>query len=170
MIAIAEFSGYCRGNPVKISRNLRAVGGRIVSYDSETRVIMGTLRINILNTQELEMKRKLFEESVLRDISDCRLWIKIVPETEISPRLRKRSIMKVSSNTSEVLVLRLKNYVYALWNQKKAGTTRLIPVSEVARWYPGELSELVYSCEKLSELLNNIREDLIEIVRGDKQE
>ncbi|MEM1623059.1 MAG: hypothetical protein QW780_00870 [Sulfolobales archaeon] len=168
MLAIAEFSGLCRGNPVRFSRDLEMVGGRVVSYDPGTGVVMGTLKVNILDVRDLENKKRFFVEHILKNVSDCRLWVKVVLSSESCARFRKISVIRMSSKTSEALMVKLKNYVYALWCRSGARTARLTIVSDVASWRPGELTEMVCSCEKMPKLLDDIREDLIVVVRGDQ--
>lgn len=160
MIAIVEFSGRCRGNPVKVSRVLRAGGGRVVSYDPGTGVIMGTLRVRVLDPADLEGKASLLIESVRGDIDDCRLWVKVIVGEEQMPPLYRRGVMKTSSGPSEVVIVRLKHYTYSLWRRRGAKAARLVPVSRSDLWTPGAITELAHPCEGLLGLLNEIRDDL----------
>ncbi|MEM1893142.1 MAG: hypothetical protein QXT76_03240 [Sulfolobales archaeon] len=169
MLAVAEFSGLCRGNPVRISRDLETVSGRIVSYDPGMGVVIGTFKVDILDVRDLENKKKLFMEHILKDVSDCRLWVKIVLSSELCARFRKISTIRLSSRTSEALIVKLKNYVYALWCRSGARTARLTVLSDVASWRPGELTEIVCSCEKMPKLFDDIREDLMMVVEGTQE-
>lgn len=160
MIVVVEFSGRCRGNPVKVSRILRMGGGRIVSYDPGTGVLMGTLKVNVLDPADLERKARLLTESMRKDIDDCRFWVKVVLSVEQALSLYKKSVMKTSSNSSEAVIVRLGNYAYSLWRQRRASTAKLVPISRSDQWYPGAITELVRPCDELPELLSEIREDL----------
>ncbi len=165
VVAIVEFSGRC-GNPVVVSKNLRAMGGRLASYDPGTGVVMGAFRVKVSDPGDFERKKSLFIDGVAPMVDDCRLWVRAVLGAELLPLLRKRSVMRVPSEVAELLVVKLENYVYSLWIRRGAGALRLVPVSEVARWRPGDFAEPARPCEELPGLLDSIREDLAEALRS----
>lgn len=163
-MAIVEFSGRCLGNPIEVSRNLAIIGGRVVSYDPGTDILTGKFRVSILETQDVEKKQSFFIEKILRDMDDCRVWVRILLDTRLERHLRSMTIMKISSGDTKVLVVRLTNYVYALWSRKGAGVIRLTPLALSTLEHPGDLTELAYPCEKLPELMSKIRKDLSDLV------
>lgn len=163
-MAIVEFSGRCLGNPIRVSRNLSTIGGQIVSYIPGTDILTGKFRVKILETQDVEKKQSFFIEKILRDMSDCRVWVRILVNARLERHLNNMSTIKISSGDIKVLVVRLTNYVYALRSRKGAGAIRLTPLTLTTLEHPGDLTELAYPCEKLSELMSKIREDLSDLI------
>ncbi|MEM2751523.1 MAG: hypothetical protein QXI94_00335 [Sulfolobales archaeon] len=149
---------------MRVSRNLEILGGRVVSYDPGTSVVMGTFKVDMLDLQDLEKKKRFFIEHVLRDLADCRLWVKMVLSSDLCARFRRVSMVRISSSTSEALVVKLKNYVYALWCRGEARTARLTMISNTTNWRHGELVEIAHTCEKMPKLLDDIREDLMMVI------
>ncbi|MCS7099230.1 MAG: hypothetical protein RMH84_05195 [Sulfolobales archaeon] len=168
MIAVAEFSGRCRGNPARISKFIHELGGRVTSYIPETSVIMGFLRINVLDPQEVEKKCRLFTENVAGSVDDCRIWIRISLDAKLGEALRKMESIKLSSNTTNVSIVKLANNVYALWRRRRTERTKLTLLSQSVKSHPGDLSELSVSCGELHKLLSSIREDFLKLVESEK--
>lgn len=168
MIAVVEFSGRCRGNPVRISKLLHELSGRITSYIPEAGVIMGFFRINILDPQEVEKGCRLFAENVASSVDDCRARIRILLDSRLGEALRKAESIKISSSSANVSVIKLANNVYALWHRRGAEHIKLTLLPRSAGSYFGDLSELSVSCGELHELLSGIREDLLKLVENEK--
>ncbi|MCX8184235.1 MAG: hypothetical protein RMI56_05075 [Sulfolobales archaeon] len=168
VIAVAEFSGRCRGSPVRISKLVHELGGRVTSYIPETGVIMGFFRINVLDSQEVEKKCKSFVENAAGDIDDCRVWIRILLDVKLGETLCKAGSIKLSSSTANVSIVRLANNVYALWRHRRTDHVKVTLLSQTLRPHPGDLSELSISCGELHKLLGSIREDLLKLVESKK--
>jgi len=162
-VVLVEFSGVCRENPVRLMRMLREVGGRVVSYDSGSRLLTGTLRLALEAGQGLDMGVWSVLEELLRGLDGCRVWAKIVLRDYRAEVLSRLRTMKFVSSSGEVLVVKLPNYTYTLWVDRKSGSARMVPIGSSSIRLPGDLSEISYPCEKASELIRGLRDDFIQV-------
>lgn len=162
---LVEFSGICRDNPVRLMRVLREAGGRVVSYDSGTRMFIGTLRLIPTIGQEHDKKIRDSLENVFKGLDSCRVWAKIVLMNYRVDALGRLQVMKSASSSGEVLIVKLPNFTYALWADRKSSNARMAPIGPPSMKLPGDLSEISYPCEEASELIQKLLHDLTYILR-----
>lgn len=160
---LVEFSGICRDNPVRLMRMLREAGGRVVSYDSGSRMLIGTLRLAPAIGQVLDERARDFLEGIFRGLDSCRVWARIILVNYRAEVLGRFQTTKMASSSGEVLIVKLHNFTYALWADRKSGNARMVPIGPSSMKLPGDLSEISYPCEEASELIQKLLSDLTHI-------
>jgi len=166
MVAVVEFSGLCRANPVRLSKELGRASARVVSYDLSSGVLVATLRLNLLDPGDVESRARFLADVAARELLGCRAWVKVIaPETLWRP-LSRYAVARLSSAEGSVYVVRLPGYYYTVQRTTR-GTARLrlVPVARSESSFYGDLSGLTFPCEEAVEHLTQILMDLKEVSR-----
>jgi hypothetical protein len=159
--AIVEFSGLCRVNPVRLSKELGVVGARVVSHDVSSGVVVATLRLNLLNPGDAESRARFLAEVVSRELLGCRAWVKVVTSGDLWGLLSRFTVARLSSAEGTVYVVRLPVYYYAVQRSTRGPPRlRLVPIARSESSYYGDLSGLTFPCEGAVEYLTGVLKDL----------
>ena len=163
-MAVVEFSGLCRVNPVRLSKVLSGAGARVVSHDLSSGVLVATLRLNLLDPRDVESRARYLAEVVPRELLGCRAWVKVVAPEALWRRLSGYAVARLSSAEGAVYVVRLPGYYYAVQRTTR-GTARLrlVPVARSETSFYGDLSGLTFPCEEAVEHLTRVLRDLEQV-------
>jgi hypothetical protein len=164
-VAIVEFSGLCRVNLVRLSKELSRVSARVVSHDVSSGVVVATLRLNLLDPGDAESRARFLAEVVSRVLLGCRTWVKVITSGDLWGMLSRFTVARLSSAEGTVYVVRLPAYYYAVQRSTRGPVRlKLVPLARSESSYYGDLSGLTFPCEEAVEYLTGVLKDLGEVL------
>jgi len=167
VVAVVEFSGLCRSNPVRLSKELGRAGARVVSHDLSSGVLVATLRLNLLDPRDVESRARYLAEVVSRELLGCRAWVKVIASEALWRSLGRYAVARLSSAEGTVYVVRLPGYYYTVQRATRGSARlRLVPVARSESSFYGDLSGLTFPCEEAVEHLTRVLRDLKEVSRA----